>query len=63
MRELERKRLASAAGRARLRAKLSGGTVANSVRNGAMNRKLLILVGPVAGIVMFVAVVWMASSS
>ena len=26
-----------------------------------MNRKLLILLGPVAGIVMFVAVVWMAS--
>ena len=26
-----------------------------------MNRKLLILVGPVAGIVMFVAVVWIAT--
>ena len=29
--------------------------------NGIVNRKLLILLGPVAGIVMFVAVVWMAS--
>ena len=26
-----------------------------------MNRKLLILVGPVAGIVMFAAVVWIAT--
>ena len=33
----------------------------NGVMNGAMNRKLLILLGPVAGIVMFVAVVWIAS--
>jgi cytochrome d ubiquinol oxidase subunit I len=29
--------------------------------NGAMNRKVLILLGPVAGIVMFLGVVWMAS--
>ncbi len=29
--------------------------------NGALNRKVLILLGPVAGIVMFIAVVWMAS--
>jgi cytochrome bd-type quinol oxidase subunit 1 len=29
--------------------------------NGRMNRKLLVLLGPVAGIVMFVAVVWMAT--
>ena len=29
--------------------------------NGAINRKVLIVLGPVAGIVMFLAVVWMAS--
>ena len=29
--------------------------------NGAMNRRVLILLGPVAGIVMFLGVVWMAS--
>ncbi len=29
--------------------------------NGVMNRKVLILLGPVAGIVMFLGVVWMAS--
>ena len=29
--------------------------------NGTMNRKMLFLFGPVAGIVMFVAVIWMAS--
>src|SRR4030095_12075408 len=38
-----------------------GGTVTNGVMNGAMNRKMLFLFGPVAGIVMFVAVIWMAS--
>jgi hypothetical protein len=35
--------------------------VSNGVLNGAMNRKVLILLGPVAGIVMFIAVVWMAT--
>jgi cytochrome bd ubiquinol oxidase subunit I len=35
--------------------------VSNGVMNGAMNRKLLVLLGPVAGIIMFVAVVWMAT--
>src|SRR4051812_30099476 len=29
--------------------------------NGAMNRKVLFLLGPVAGVVMFIAVVWMAT--
>src|SRR4029453_3077408 len=38
-----------------------GGTVANGVMNGAMNRKVLILLGPVVGIAMFIGVVWMAS--
>ena len=33
----------------------------NDLMNGAMNRKMLFLFGPVAGIVMFVAVIWMAS--
>ena len=69
VRELERKRLASAAG-APASAKLrrtsprpsEGGTVTNGVMNGVMNRKLLFLLGPVAGLVMFAAVVWMASS-
>src|SRR4029078_9547273 len=37
------------------------GHVSNGVMNGAMNRKVLILLGPVAGIVMFIAVVWMAT--
>jgi cytochrome d ubiquinol oxidase subunit I len=36
--------------------------VTNGVMNGAMNRKVLILLGPVAGIVMFLGVVWMASA-
>jgi hypothetical protein len=31
------------------------------VTNGAKNRKLLILFGPVAGIALFIAVVWIAS--
>ena len=31
------------------------------VMNGAMNRKVLFLLGPVAGIVMFAAVMWMVS--
>jgi len=35
--------------------------VTNGVMNGTMNRKLLFIFGPVAGIVMFAAVVWMAS--
>ena len=35
--------------------------MSNGVLNGAMNRKVLILLGPVAGIVMFIAVVWMAT--
>jgi cytochrome d ubiquinol oxidase subunit I len=30
--------------------------------NGAMNRKLAIFLGPIAGIAMFIAVVWMAST-
>ena len=60
VRQLERKRLASAPGRS-ARRQVSESTVANRVRIGAMNRKLLILVGPVAGIVMFVAVVWIAT--
>ena len=56
VRELERKRLASAAGaptarrrqaRARRRRTASeGGTVTNGVMNGAKNRKLLVLLGP-----------------
>ena len=33
----------------------------NGVMNGAMNRKLLFVVGPVAGLVMFAAVIWIAS--
>ena len=33
----------------------------NGLMNGAMNRKALILVGPVAGIVVFISVVWIAS--
>ena len=33
----------------------------NGVMNGAMNRKLLFIFGPVTGVVMFAAVVWMAS--
>ena len=33
----------------------------NGVMNGALNRKMLFVFGPVAGIVMFVAVIWMAS--
>ena len=33
----------------------------NGVMNGAMNRKLLFIFGPVTGIVMFAAVIWMAS--
>ena len=35
--------------------------MSNGVMNGAMNRKLLFIFGPVTGIVMFLAVVWMAS--
>jgi cytochrome bd-type quinol oxidase subunit 1 len=35
--------------------------VTNGVMNGAKNRKLLILFGPVAGIALFIAVVWIAS--
>ena len=34
----------------------------NGLMNGAMNRKALILVGPVAGIVVFISVVWIASA-
>ena len=52
VRELERKRLASAAGGAR------GHQVrehVTDVMNGVMNRKLLVLLGPVAGLVMFAA--------
>ena len=33
----------------------------NGVMNGAMNRKVLFLLGPVVGIVMFAGVAWMAS--
>jgi len=35
--------------------------VTNGVMNGALNRKVLFLLGPVAVLVMFAAVVWMAS--
>ena len=30
----------------------------NGVMNGAMNRKVLFIAGPVAGLVMFAAVIW-----
>ena len=33
----------------------------NGVMNGAMNRKVLVLLGPVAGLIMFAGAVWMAS--
>ena len=33
----------------------------NGVMNGALNRKVLFLLGPVTVLVMFAAVVWMAS--
>ena len=33
----------------------------NGVMNGAMNRKMLFIFGPVTGLVMFAAVIWMAS--
>jgi cytochrome bd-type quinol oxidase subunit 1 len=36
--------------------------VTNGVVKGAMNRKVLFLFGPVTGLVMFAAVVWMAST-
>ncbi|HMI30848.1 MAG TPA: cytochrome ubiquinol oxidase subunit I, partial [Candidatus Limnocylindrales bacterium] len=35
--------------------------MSNGLMNGAMNRKVLILLGPVLGIVMFAGAVWMAS--
>jgi cytochrome bd ubiquinol oxidase subunit I len=35
--------------------------VTNGVMNGAMNRKVLVLLGPVAGLIMFAGAVWMAS--
>ena len=35
--------------------------MSNGVLNGAMNRKVLVLLGPVAGILMFIGVVWVAS--
>jgi cytochrome bd ubiquinol oxidase subunit I len=35
--------------------------LANGVMNGATNRKLLILLGPVVGILMFIGAVWMAA--
>ncbi len=35
--------------------------MSNGVLNGAINRKVLILLGPVAGIVMFIGAVWMGS--
>ena len=35
--------------------------MSNGVMNGAMNRKLLFILGPVTGLVMFAAVVWMVS--
>ncbi len=34
----------------------------NGVMNGAMNRKLLFLLGPVAGLVMFAGAIWIAST-
>jgi cytochrome bd ubiquinol oxidase subunit I len=36
--------------------------VTNGVMNGALNRKLLVLLGPVAGLVMFAGAVWIAST-
>ena len=56
VRELERKRAGKRHGRARGRPSERGAAM-----NGVMNRKLLILLGPVAGLVMFAGVVWMAS--
>jgi hypothetical protein len=47
---------------ARARRTSEGGTVSNGVMNGAMNRKLLFIFGPVTGLVMFAAVIWMAST-
>ena len=35
--------------------------MSNGVMNGAMNRKMLFIFGPVTGVVMFLAVMWMAS--
>src|SRR5262245_8404632 len=35
-----------------------GGTVTNGVMNGAINRKVLFIFGPVTGLVMFAAVIW-----
>src|SRR5207302_2501945 len=35
-----------------------GGTVTNGAMNGTMNRKLLFILGPITGLVMFAAVVW-----
>ena len=36
--------------------------MSNGVLNGAMNRKVLFLLGPVAGIAMFVGAIWIAST-
>jgi cytochrome bd ubiquinol oxidase subunit I len=36
--------------------------VSNGVLNGAMNRKVLFLLGPVAGIIMFAGAIWIAST-
>jgi cytochrome bd ubiquinol oxidase subunit I len=36
--------------------------MSNGVFNGAMNRKVLFLLGPIAGIVMFAGAVWIAST-
>jgi cytochrome bd ubiquinol oxidase subunit I len=36
--------------------------VTNGVMNGAINRKLLVLLGPVAGLLMFAGAVWIAST-
>ena len=36
--------------------------MSNGVLNGAMNRKALILLGPVAGLVMFAGAIWIAST-
>ena len=34
----------------------------NGVMNGAMNRKMRVLFGPIAGLVMFAGAIWIAST-
>ena len=66
VRDLQRKRQASAACAARLRrgpasARSEGGQMRNAAMNGLKNRKLLLLLGPVAALVMFAATVKVVS--